>query len=69
MSTERTSSAAWLKGVAEMFAAEGLDVPALFAEIGLAYAALDDPDARFELALALRVGAGGDQPSRSSTAS
>jgi hypothetical protein len=31
--------------------------------------ALDDPDARFELALALRVGAGGDQPSRSSTAS
>ncbi|WP_051223261.1 PucR family transcriptional regulator [Conexibacter woesei] len=30
--------------------------------------ALEDPDARFELALALRVGAG-DQPSRSSTAS
>lgn len=43
----RTSSAAWVKGVADMFAAQGLDVPALFDELGLCYAALEDPDARF----------------------
>lgn len=45
--TARTSSAAWLKGVADMFTAEGLDAPALFAEVGLDFQALGDPDARF----------------------
>lgn len=43
----RTSSAAWLKGVADMFAAEGLDVPALFSDAGLDFCALQDPNARF----------------------
>lgn len=45
--SERTSAASWLKGVADMFAAEGLDVPALFREVGLDHAALNDPEARF----------------------
>lgn len=43
----RTSSASWLRGVAGMFAAEGVDVPAVFAQAGLDHRALDDPDARF----------------------
>lgn len=47
--TERTSAASWLKGVADMFAAQGLDVPALFREAGLDHAALDDPEARFSV--------------------
>lgn len=45
--TERTSSATWLKGVADMFAAQGLDVPALFAGARLDMAKLNDPQARF----------------------
>ncbi|WP_296449278.1 AraC family transcriptional regulator [Rhodoferax sp. UBA5149] len=44
---ERTSSAAWLRGVAGMFEAEGLDVPALFAATQLNMKKLDDPDARY----------------------
>ncbi|HSV51556.1 MAG TPA: AraC family transcriptional regulator [Burkholderiaceae bacterium] len=32
-----------------MFAAEGLEVPALFAEVGLDFRALQDPDARFSV--------------------
>ena len=43
----RTSSASWLRGVAGMFAAEGVDVPALFAQAGLDHRALDNPEARF----------------------
>ena len=44
---ERTSSAAWLKGVAGMFESQGLDAPGLFAQAGLDIAKLDDPQARF----------------------
>jgi AraC-like DNA-binding protein len=45
--TERTSAATWLKGVAHMFAAQGLDVPALFANARLDIHQLDDPQARY----------------------
>lgn len=44
-----TSSSTWVRGVVEMFAAEGVDVPALFAEAGLDRAPLDDPSGRFEI--------------------
>jgi AraC-like DNA-binding protein len=44
---ERSSSSVWVKGVAEMFAAQGLDVPKLFRTVGADLALLDRPDARF----------------------
>jgi len=43
---KRTTSAVWVKGIAEMFAAEGLDVAALFAAAKIDAAALDKPSAR-----------------------
>lgn len=43
----RTSSAAWVKGVIDMFAAEGLDVEDLFDMAGLDAASLNDPAMRF----------------------
>ena len=43
----RTSSGAWLRGVLDMFAAEGLDVPALLRDCGFDATGLDRPDARF----------------------
>lgn len=46
---ERTSSAAWVRGVADMFAAEGQDVAALFAQAGLDLRLLDEPEARFTI--------------------
>lgn len=45
----RTSSAAWVKGVAEMFTAEGLDVAALFRAAGLDLALLGEPAARLSI--------------------
>jgi len=45
----RTSSSAWVRGVAEMFAAEGVDVKALFRNAGLDIALLNDPDGRFSI--------------------
>ena len=45
---ERTTSAVWVKGIAEMLAAEGLDVGALFAATGIDAAALDAPGARLQ---------------------
>jgi AraC-like DNA-binding protein len=47
MSDQHGSAAFWVKGVAEAFKAEGLDVAALFDEAGLDMAALSDPDSRF----------------------
>src|SRR5665647_3656935 len=44
---ERTSSAAWLRGVAGMFEAEGLDPLALFAAARLDPKCLADPNARY----------------------
>lgn len=44
-----TSSSAWVRGVVEMFAAEGCDVVTLFREAGLDRAVLDDPEGRFDI--------------------
>jgi AraC-like DNA-binding protein len=44
--SKRTTAAVWVKGIAEMLAAEGLDVPALLAAAGIDPAALDAPGAR-----------------------
>jgi AraC-like DNA-binding protein len=43
-----TTSAVWVKGIAEMLAAEGLDVPGLFAAAGIDPAALEAPAARVQ---------------------
>jgi AraC-like DNA-binding protein len=45
----RTSSSAWVRGVVEMFEAEGLDTAALFREAGLDIAVLGDPAGRFSI--------------------
>jgi AraC-like DNA-binding protein len=45
---ERTTSAVWVRGIAEMLAAEGLDVRALFAATGIDAAALQAPGARLQ---------------------
>lgn len=45
----RTSSLAWVAGVVEMFATEGVDTAALFAEAGLDIGLLDDPESRFTI--------------------
>jgi AraC-like DNA-binding protein len=46
--SKRTTSAAWVRGVADMLAAEGLDVPTLFAAAGIDPAALEVPGARVQ---------------------
>jgi AraC-like DNA-binding protein len=43
---KRATSAVWVKGIAEMLAAEGLDVAGLFAAAGIANSALEGPAAR-----------------------
>jgi len=45
--TERTTSSSWAQGIVQALESAGLDCRALFAELGLDYAALQDPDARF----------------------
>src|SRR6478672_1756874 len=45
----RTSSSAWVRGVVEMFAAEGIDVAALFRDARLDFATLQDPAGRFSI--------------------
>ena len=42
----RTSSAAWVKGVADMMSAQGLNTRSLFAQAGMDIAVLQDPAAR-----------------------
>jgi AraC-like DNA-binding protein len=44
--SKRTTSATWVRGIAEMLAAEGLDVRALFAAAGIDPATLEAPGAR-----------------------
>src|SRR5262249_32562876 len=44
--SKQTTSAVWVKGIAELLAAEGLDVPSLFAAAGTDPAALDTPAGR-----------------------
>lgn len=43
---ERTSSSTWVKGIADMFASQGLNVPRLFEAAGLDIGLLEKPDAR-----------------------
>jgi AraC-like DNA-binding protein len=45
---KRTTSAVWVKGIAEMLAAEGLDVGALLAAAAIDPAALEAPGARLQ---------------------
>src|SRR6516225_3361506 len=45
---EQTTAAVWVKGIAEMLAAEGLDVGALFAATGIEATALGAPGARLK---------------------
>jgi len=52
---KRTTSAVWVKGIAEMLAAEGLDVNALFAAAGIDRAALDAPGARVQTEMVSRL--------------
>ena len=64
-SPQRSSSCTWVRGLAEMFGARGLDVPALFAAAGIDPARLQNPAERFgadELSLLwdLAVQASGD---------
>jgi len=47
--TLRTSSSAWVRGVVEMFAAEGVDVDTLFRDARLDIADLLDPAGRFSI--------------------
>jgi AraC-like DNA-binding protein len=44
--TKQTTSAVWVKGIADMLAAEGLDARALLVAAGIDPAALEAPDAR-----------------------
>jgi AraC-like DNA-binding protein len=46
--TKRTTAAIWVKGIGEMLAAEGLDVPGLFAAAGIDPTALEGPSARLQ---------------------
>jgi len=45
----RTSSSAWVRGVVDMFRAEGLDAQALFRDAALDISVLDDPEGRFSI--------------------
>lgn len=45
---KRTSSATWVKGIADMFASQGLDLPRLFSAAGIDIEQLQQPDARFD---------------------
>lgn len=46
---DRNTSSAWVRGVVEMFAAEGVDIDALCRDTGLARDALDDPARRYSI--------------------
>ncbi len=46
---ERGSSAAWVKGVLEMFATEGVDVDALLRDAGFDAGVLNDPQRRYSI--------------------
>lgn len=45
--SERTTSSSWALGIVQALEMGGVDCRSLFASLGLDYAALDDPDARF----------------------
>ena len=45
--SNRTTSAAWVKGISEVLESEGLDVQALFQQVGLDMSQLDNPEMRY----------------------
>ncbi len=45
--SERTTSSQWAQGIVQALELGGVDCRTVFAELGLDYAALSDPDARF----------------------
>lgn len=45
--SERTTSSSWASGIVQALEMGGVDCRGIFSELGLNYAALDDPDARF----------------------
>ncbi|UTW07449.1 AraC family transcriptional regulator [Pseudomonas benzenivorans] len=45
--SERTTSSSWALGIVQALELGGVDCRAIFPELGLDYAALEDPDARF----------------------
>ncbi|MEX6502118.1 AraC family transcriptional regulator [Pseudomonas zhanjiangensis] len=45
--SERTTSSSWALGIVQALEMGGVDCQAIFPELGLDYAALQDPDARF----------------------
>jgi len=55
MPDNRTTSSAWMRGVANTLTAEGLDAAAMFAELGLSIEHLDDPDYRWPTEEASRL--------------
>jgi hypothetical protein len=55
MPDKRTTSSAWMRGVANTLTAEGLDAAALFAEVDLSINDLDDPDFRWPTEQASRL--------------
>jgi hypothetical protein len=55
MPDNRTTTSAWMRGVANTLTSEGLDAPALFAEVGLSIKNLDDPDYRWPTEQASRL--------------
>ena len=55
MPQKRTTSSAWMRGVANTLKAQGLDVPALFAEVGLSIADIEDQDHRWPTEEASRL--------------
>ena len=48
----RTSSSTWVKGIADMFASQGVDTPRLFRAARLDVGLLDRPDARVDALMA-----------------
>jgi AraC-like DNA-binding protein len=47
VSMEKTTSSSWAMGIVKSLEMDGLDCQALFKELGLVYADLENPDARF----------------------
>lgn len=55
MQIQRTTSSAWMRGVAKTFETQGLDAASVFTEAGFSITDLDDPDFRWSTEGASRV--------------
>ena len=56
----RSTSASWVRGIAEMFAANGLDVQGIFSEAGIDLVELQKVDARVPTEKSQQIVAGGN---------